>query len=76
MDNYEFVAAAEYKVIIPGVASLGEHAAPGFLLEPSGAVSLVLYEAMQAVGIGYSYVGNSDINEPCNDIWYGAGARG
>jgi hypothetical protein len=76
MDNYEFMAAAEYKVQIPGVVNLGHHEAPGFLLSPSGAVSLVLYEALEGVGMGYSYVGNSDINRPYNDFWYGAGARG
>lgn len=76
MDNYEFMAAAEYKVQIPGVVNLGHHEAPGFLLSPSGAVSLVLYEALEGVGMAYSYVGNSDINRPYNDFWYGAGARG
>ncbi len=74
-DNYEFMAAAEYKVMIPGIADLGRRGPPDVLLEPSGAVALVLYEALEAVGIGYSYVGNSDINQPYNDIWYGAGAR-
>lgn len=75
-DDIEFMAAAEWKINIPGVANLGQHGPPGFLLTPSGAVSLVLYEALQAVGIGYTYVGNSDINKPYNDIWAGAGARG
>ncbi|MBL8620407.1 MAG: DUF4157 domain-containing protein [Myxococcales bacterium] len=75
-DDIEFMAAAEWKINIPGVADLGQHGPPGFLLRPSGVVSLVLYEALQAVGIGYTYVGNSDINKPYNDIWTGAGARG
>ena len=75
-DDIQFMAAAEYKVVIPGVVSLGPDGPPGFLLRPSGAISLVLYEALTDLGIGYSYVGNSDINEPYNDIWYGAGARG
>ncbi len=75
-DDIEFMAAAEWKINIPGVANLGQGGPPGFLLSPSGAVSLVLYEALQAVGIGYTYVGNSDINKPYNDIWTGAGARG
>ena len=75
-DNIEFMAAAEWKINIPGVANLGEHEAPGFLLTPSGAVGLVLYEALGAAGVGYTYVGNSNINKPYNDRWKGAGARG
>ena len=75
-DDIEFMAAAEWKINIPGVGNLGQHGPPGFLLRPTGVVSLVLYEALQAVGIGYTYVGNSDINRPYNDIWTGAGARG
>jgi hypothetical protein len=76
LDNYEFMAASEYKVTIPGILSLGHQEPPGFLLEPSAAVALVLYEALEAVGIAYSYVGKSDIHQPYNDIWYGGGARG
>jgi hypothetical protein len=76
LDNYEFMAATEYKVMIPGIADLGHNSPPSFLAEPSAAVALVLYEALEAVGIGYSYTGNSNINQPYNDIWYGAGARG
>ena len=76
LDDYEFMAAAEYKVTIPGVIDLGHHGPPDIWLSPSGAVSLCLYEALDAVGIPYNYVGNSDINEPYNDIWVGSGARG
>ncbi|MBK9035441.1 MAG: DUF4157 domain-containing protein [Myxococcales bacterium] len=75
-DNYEFMAAAEWKINIPGVADLGRHGPDGFLLTPSGAVALVLYEALGAVGVGYTYTGKSDINKPYNDIWTGGGARG
>jgi len=75
-DDIEFMAAAEYKVNIPGIADLGHDGPPGFLLTPGGAVSLVLYEALGAVGVGYTYRGNSDINQPYNDIWTGSGARG
>lgn len=76
LDNYEFMAASEFKVNIPGVVDLGHGGPADFLLTPSGAVALVLYEALEAVGIGYTYVGNSSIDEPYNDFWSGSGARG
>lgn len=76
LDNYEFMAASEYKVILPGVADLGHHGPVGVLAEPDAAVAFVLYQALESVGIGYSYVGKSSINQPYNDIWYGSGARG
>lgn len=75
-DNYEFMAASEYKINIPGVADIGHGGPDSVLLTPSSAVALVLYEALEGVGVGYTYVGNSDINEPYNDFWSGAGARG
>lgn len=75
-DDIRFMAAAEWKVNIPGVANLGEHEAPGFLLTPSGAVGLVLYEALGAAGVGYTYVGESSNGQPYNDRWTGSGARG
>ena len=75
-DDIRFMAAAEWKVNIPGVANLGEHEAPGFLLTPSGAVGLVLYEALGAAGVGITYVGESSNGQPYNDRWRGSGARG
>lgn len=75
-DNYEFMAASEYKINIPGVANIGRGGPDDILLSPSSAVAIVLYEALEAVGIGYTYRGNSDINEPYNDFWSGDGARG
>jgi len=74
-DNIEFMAASEWKIQIPGVADLGYHPAPGFLLRPSGAAGLVLYEALDLIGIGYTNTAMSDINEPYNDIWYPVGQR-
>lgn len=74
-DDIQFMAAAEWKINIPGVAALGQHGPPGFLLEPSGAVGLVLYEALEYVGLGFTNTSKSDINEPYNDIWYPAGER-
>ncbi len=75
-DDITFMAASEWKINIPGVADLGQGGPPGFLLTPSGAVALVLYEALGLAGVGYTYTGRSDIGEPYNDRWTGAGARG
>ena len=75
-DDITFMAAAEYKVNIPGIVSLGPDGPPGVLLTPGAAVSLVLYEVLEAAGVGYTYRGRSDIGEPYNDFWTGSGARG
>lgn len=74
-DDYEFMAASEYKINIPGVVNIGHGGPDSVLVTPSSAVALVLYEALEGVGIGYTYVGNSSINEPYNDFWSGSGAR-
>jgi hypothetical protein len=76
LDNYEFMAAAEYKVNIPGVLDLGHHGPPGVLATPGGAVALGLYQALETVGVPYTYRGMSGIKQPYNDIWRGSGGRG
>jgi len=76
-DDYNFMAACIWKLNIPGVIDLGgPHGPPDILLSPNGAVALGLYEVLDACGVPITYAGMSDIHEPYNDRWTGAGARG
>jgi hypothetical protein len=74
--SHNFMAAAEFKLNIPDVISMSG-TPPGFLLEPSGAVALGLYELLEDMGVPVTYAGwNDDVGEPYNDRWRGEGARG
>ncbi|MEZ4399675.1 MAG: DUF4157 domain-containing protein [Kofleriaceae bacterium] len=76
-DDYKFMAAAEYKLNIPGVANLGHGEAPSVLLTPGAAVALGLYEFLEDLGVPITYVGrNESTGQPYNDRWKGAGQRG
>ena len=75
-DNYNFLAAAEYKVHIPNVMQIGE-GPPGILLTPGAAVAIGLYEMLGSMGVPVTHAGWCDgVGEPYNDRWTGAGARG
>jgi hypothetical protein len=75
ISDIEFMAAAQWKIHIPGVF-WDDGGPPGFLLSPSGVTSLVLYEALDHIVDDYTYRGKSDIGEPYNDYWRGEGQRG
>ncbi len=77
LDDYNFVAAAEFKLSIPGVIDLGRQGPPGFLLSPDGAVALGLYTFLEEIGVPVTFQGwNDKAKEPYNDRWRGEGARG
>jgi hypothetical protein len=76
-DNWDFMAAAEFKLNIPGVLDLGHHGPPGILLTPGAAVAIGLYELLEEMGVPVTYQGwNNAVGEAYNDRWRGAGARG
>ncbi len=75
--GHKFMAASEYKLNIPGIINLGHHPAPGFLLTPTGAVAIGLYELLDEMGVPITYAGkNEATGEPYNDRWRGPGSRG
>ena len=75
-NDYNFLAAAEYKVRIPNVTSIGE-GPPGILLTPGAAVAIGLYELLGSLGVPVTYAGWHDAcGEPYNDRWRGEGQRG
>jgi hypothetical protein len=76
-DNWDFMAAAEFKLNIPGVIDLGHQGPPGILLTPGAAVAVGLYELLEEMGVPVTFQGwNNGAGEPYNDRWRGAGARG
>jgi hypothetical protein len=75
--GHKFMAASEYKLNIPGVINLGHQPAPSFLLTPTGAVAIGLYELLEEMGVPVTYAGkNAETGEPYNDRWAGPGSRG
>jgi hypothetical protein len=76
MDDYNFLAAAEYKINIPNVANIGTGGPDSILLSPDSAVALGLYQVLKRTA-DVTYRGSSGIGgEPYNDFWTGPGARG
>jgi hypothetical protein len=77
IDSWDFMAAAEFKLTIPGVLDLGHERRPDILLTPGAAVAVGLYELLEEMGVPVTYEGwNDDAGEPYNDRWRGDGARG
>lgn len=77
IDSWDFMAAAEFKLNIPGVLDLGHERRPDILLTPGAAVAVGLYELLEDMGVPVTYEGwNDDADEPYNDRWRGDGARG
>ncbi len=76
-DNWDFMAAAEFKLTIPGVIDLGRQGPPGILLTPGAAVALGLYELLEEMGVPVTFQGwNDAVGDAYNDRWRGDGARG
>jgi hypothetical protein len=77
MDDYNFMAAAEFKLNIPGVVSLGQQGPASVVLTPEAAIAFALYELFEDLGVPATYKGwNKSAGDAYNDRWTGGGARG